>query len=374
MRVCFVTPVYPYPESGTYVGIERIASELTAALSDEVDVVIVTTLWNGGQRVDSHKGTPIHRLPDTSHYLGPVGRLLDAHYISFSYGLRRRSRLFNGSDIIHSLMPLATASSLRKRAPLVVNFHHGERVQTPSDLLYLPVHHLIERRTYRTADRVVVASSASQQEVAQSTGRHAAPIELIPHGVNGDVFQPAANSPGPPFKILFVGPLEPRKNVQAILHAVSQLQQETDLEVEFHIAGDGPEEDRLARLASDLGVNRETVFHGYCTDEELVPLYQSADAFVFPSFKEGFGMVMIEAMACGTPVIAPDEPPFDEVVGDAGILTGREPEALAEAMHTYASDDQLLERHRREAIRCVEERFTWRAVARQYVDLYDRLA
>lgn len=373
MRVCLITPAYPYPNQGVYPGIERNASELAWALQDRgVDIEILTTYWNGGADEDSHRGIPIHREKDTSYRLGQIGRLLDAHYLSFGLRLRSRSSLFERCDVTHSFMPLAMAGWIRDRTPLVSTFQHIESVSNLRDLLYLPVHHHIEQHMYSTSNRVIVPSVVSKEELVDSFNIDPDSVVVTPHGVNVETFSPSTNEENGTFRVLFVGPLEDRKNVPTLVRAVATAA-ETIGQIELHIAGSGSAQDEIEHTAKERGIADRVTFHGHCVDDKLVSLYRRAHVLGFPSHKEGFGMVMIEAMACGTPVIAPDEPPFDEVVGEAGILTNRDSESFATALISVASNRERLSALQKKAIERASRQFDWRQTAEEHRAVYNQL-
>jgi len=108
-------------------------------------------------------------------------------------------------------------------------------------------------------------------------------------------------------------------------------------------------------------------------DRELPDLYRGADLFVFPSTKEGFGLVLVEAMACGLPVVTTALAPMTEVVGEAGLFfRPGDPADLANAIVKAARDPELRSRMRSEGSRRVRERFMWSRVAERSIEIYRR--
>ena len=141
--------------------------------------------------------------------------------------------------------------------------------------------------------------------------------------------------------ILYVGTLEPRKNVATLIKAFAILKKR-GLPHTLVIVGKKSWSSRaLFDLIRQLHLSDHVAYKGFISDKEKNDLYQEAAIFVYPSYNEGFGLPVIEAMAHGTPVIASDTPIFREVVGDAGVLVDpHDPQALAHAISTILRDSQ----------------------------------
>jgi glycosyltransferase involved in cell wall biosynthesis len=159
----------------------------------------------------------------------------------------------------------------------------------------------------------------------------------IPSGVNVDVFHPSARRPIPYLPkryILFVGSLEPRKNLPALIHAWGKIQPEFP-DVALVIAGASGNVFRPVNLPHK---SASVHFTGH-VDGELPSLYANAELFVLPSLDEGFGLPVLEAMACGTPVIVSNGGALPEVVDDAGLIFDlSQPDTLATSMQICLTD------------------------------------
>jgi glycosyltransferase involved in cell wall biosynthesis len=165
-------------------------------------------------------------------------------------------------------------------------------------------------------------------------------ILTIPSGVNRESFHPGARQSLddlPARYILFVGSLEPRKNLPGLLAAWSRIKREFP-DVALVIAG------ATGRVFSrvELPLQQEQIrFLGH-VESELPGLYANAELFVLPSFDEGFGLPVVEAMACGTPVIVSDRGALPEVVCDAGLMVDlSKPDTLSSTMHQCLRDKDL---------------------------------
>lgn len=176
--------------------------------------------------------------------------------------------------------------------------------------------------------------------------------------------------------LLYVGGFNPHKNVATLVKAFGRLAACWP-ELRLVLAGDfrsdsfGGVTGLLRTLAQELGIAGRITFTGWVPDEELCRLYNGATLVVLPSLEEGFGLPALEAMACGTPVIASAGHAFDEVVADAGLLVdARDEKALAAAIESLLADP---ERRRRLSERALErsQQFSWDAAARRLLGVFE---
>jgi glycosyltransferase involved in cell wall biosynthesis len=143
--------------------------------------------------------------------------------------------------------------------------------------------------------------------------------------------------------ILYVGTLEPRKNITVIIEAIHALKRNHGIEHKLVIAGKkGWLYDKIFQRVVELGLENDVVFTGFVADEDLPALFNMASLFVFPSLYEGFGIPPLEAMACGVPVITSDSSSLPEVVKGVGImLAPTDIKAWIEAMHSVLTKPEL---------------------------------
>ncbi len=178
--------------------------------------------------------------------------------------------------------------------------------------------------------------------------------------------------------VLGLGTLQPRKNFGGLIEAFGCLLAQHGDEPEVadaHLViagGKGWMYEALLELPERLGLNDRVHFPGFVDDKDLPALYNLASVFAFPSWYEGFGIPILEAMACGTPVVAADNSSLPEVVGEAGLLVpAGNRAALAEAMAQLLTDRALRLRLRSAGHEQVRA-FTWHQAARQVLSLYRR--
>jgi D-inositol-3-phosphate glycosyltransferase len=243
-----------------------------------------------------------------------------------------------------------------------------------------------ERTIAQNADRIVVASRDEQQLLTQLYGARADHIAVVPCGVNLDLFHPIEKQDArrqlglsdDDRILLFVGRIEPLKGVDILLGAAAQLEAESDCFV-LVIGGDNTarqgELAHLRHLASELGIAEQVNFMGAVDHERLPLFYSAADVCVVPSFYESFGLVALEAMACGTPVVASRVGGLAGTVRDAEtgyLIPWRCPEPFAERIELLL-DNEELRRAFGQAAREQVERYRWGNVAEATVSLYREL-
>ena len=193
-------------------------------------------------------------------------------------------------------------------------------------------------------------------------------IRVVPNAVDASRFDDVADEPRDPRLILFVGRLFANKGLDVLAQAAAELARD----VRVLVVGDGPLREELARSSSP-----QLELAGPVTDDELRRLYARASVLAVPSRSDGMPTVILEAFACGTPVVATDVGAISELVGDeTGVLLPElEPRALAAALRHLLE----LPGDRRAAMAdaarsVVRERFSWRAVARQTVTVLEEAA
>lgn len=175
--------------------------------------------------------------------------------------------------------------------------------------------------------------------------------------------------------VLFIGSLEPRKNIKGLLRAYSCLPERTRKEFPLVIAGGrGWLNSDIPGLVSELGIKDRVHFAGFIKEEDLSAVYSMASLFVYPSLYEGFGLPILEAMACGTPVVTSKTSSMPEVAGDAAVLV--EP---TDADELVFSMRQLLENGAKRAELAVKgferaKMFSWEKCARETIAVYRRVA
>ena len=235
------------------------------------------------------------------------------------------------------------------------------------------------RRSVRKARAIIAISQNTANDLHRLWGVRRDRIHLAYCGVD-DIFRPMPASEVAAFRearalparyILFVGTLEPRKNVVRLLEAYALLKRQGISHKLVVAGGKGWMYEPIFEAVERLGLGSDVLFPGFVPRQELPLWYNGADVFVYPSLYEGFGLGPLEAMACGTPVVVSDRASLPEVVGDAGLtVSPDDAPALAEAMGAILSDAALATRLRERGLRRAGE-FTWERTAQATVRAYE---
>jgi len=174
--------------------------------------------------------------------------------------------------------------------------------------------------------------------------------------------------------LLYVGTIEPRKNLLTLIRAYDELLRTTTRRPQLALCGRrGWLCDEVFKMVEDLKLQDQIRFTGYVDDADLPALYSAAEAFVYPSFYEGFGLPPLEAMACAAPVITSDVSSLPEVVGKAGLTHApNDSRALTEAMAKLLGDETAREHFRREGLKQAAK-FSWERAARETQSIYNEV-
>jgi glycosyltransferase involved in cell wall biosynthesis len=270
---------------------------------------------------------------------------------------------------------------LWKRCPTVVTIHDL------SVLLHPEMHERgIVRRARRrlpimarAATMIITATEAGKREVCEHLRVEPERVAVTPYAPRRN-FRPVPVEQSAEVKrrlgieddfLLFVGTIEPRKNLLTLVRAFEEILRASPLRPQLVIAG------RPGWLMSDLfayiesaGLDERLRFTGYLSDEDLSALYSSCRAFIYPSLYEGFGLPPLEAMACGAPVITSRIPSITEVVGRAAhLVEPTDTQALAQSIIKLLEDESERERLRA-AARARAAEFTWEKTAAQTLEIY----
>ncbi|RLC82639.1 MAG: glycosyl transferase family 1 [Chloroflexi bacterium] len=241
--------------------------------------------------------------------------------------------------------------------------------------LYPPPFSWMERYNYRHASWAI----AGNQEAVRVLRRkgYTGKVSVIPQfGVDEEIFHPAdGKSESVPFTIGFVGRLVEEKGVHLLLRAVAKMQAPWRL----RILGTGPWQLRLEELAVELGIAGEVSFEHQLPSLQLPDFYRSLDVLVLPSitkpnWKEQFGRVLVEAMACGVPVIGSSCGEIPNVVGEAGLIFPEgDVDALRDALERLRLDEGLRRSLSLQGRRRVLENYTQKIIAAKTFEVYQEL-
>jgi len=279
-------------------------------------------------------------------------------------------------DILHFHEPWVPMLSLqilgRSNTVNVATFH----AKLPETMMSRTISKVVTpytRSVLKYIHELTAVSEAAADYVCSMTDRS---VAIVPNGIDLSFYKPPARR-GDNRKIktiFYVGRLEPRKGVKYLLRAFQLLQQKQP-DVQLVVAGDGPDRERLEELAIDLEL-KGVKFVGYVTNEEKRQYLQSADLFCAPALHgESFGIVLLEAMACGLVTVAGDNPGYASVMQGLGAVSLVNPKHSAEfarRLELLLHENELRSLWRTWAAEDVQQ-YDWAKVIDQYEDVY-RLA
>ncbi|MEJ2211678.1 MAG: glycosyltransferase family 1 protein [Anaerolineae bacterium] len=282
-----------------------------------------------------------------------------------------------GLDLLHCP---AFVGPLAGGTPFVVTVHDLSFLLFPEGFRGWNRHYLriLTGLSLRRARRVLAVSESTKQDVVRLYGLDPGQVDVVYNGVD-EAFRPLPAGEVAAFRqrkglpeqfVLFVGTLEPRKNIVRLVEAYARLA--APRPPLMMVGGKGWLYQEMLARVEELDLADEVCFVGYVAPEELPYWYNAAQVLVYPSLYEGFGLPALEAMSCGTPVVTSSASSLPEVVGQAGMLV--EPtdvDALAAALQQVLDDAALRDRLR-VAGPAQAARFSWAETARGTVAAYRR--
>lgn len=285
---------------------------------------------------------------------------------------RRRVRLLHAT---------AFASPILARLPTAVTVYDVSFALFPESFRPFNRWYLttMTRRSAKRADAVIAISRSTAEDLHRLWGIPESRIHLAYPGVDGDfrplpasevaAFQAAKGLP--PQYILFVGTLEPRKNVVRLVEAFAALKKQGLPHKLVLAGGKGWLYEPIFATIERLGLCEDVILPGFVSRQELPLWYNGAALFAYPSLYEGFGLGPLEAMACGTPVVVSNRASLPEVVGDAGLqVDAEDANGLAEAMASVLTSPPLAVQMRARGQQRAAG-FTWEQTARDTARAYE---
>ncbi|MCO5973022.1 glycosyltransferase family 4 protein [Actinoallomurus soli] len=279
------------------------------------------------------------------------------------------------ADLLH--YPGDTGALLPARIPIVATVHGVPSVRVPGlrRALWERTWRMRVARLTRLAAAVITVSANSAREIEAEFGVPPDRLHVIPHGIDTRRFHPDGSADGrllAPLRlaerfVLYLGNLDPRKNLPALVEAVGR-PEISRLGVPLVVAGGSFR--GSAPIEALLADAPHVRYLGQVPAELVAPLMRAAAVFALPSSHEGFGLPVVEAMACGTPVVTSDRGALPEVTGDAAhVITDLGPGSIAGALRDVLADDALAAVLRTRG-QANARRFTWAECARRHLEVF----
>lgn len=283
------------------------------------------------------------------------------------------------SDIIHFPNHYA---ALNSKIPSVVTFHDIYVLKNPDafPLSQVKYSQFILPKVIKSASKIIAISNFTKMEMLNHFDIDEGKIKVVNQGVNA-AFKPINDEKSlnevelkynlPKNFILYVGAIEPRKNVDKLIEAFDIVRDSIDISLVIVSFG-GWKNKNIFRLINSSRYKKHIHLLGYVTDDDLPKIYNLAITFVYPSIYEGFGLPLLEAMSCGCPVIGTNNTVANEVVGDAGILLDSTDINLLANSILFMTEKLTFERYKSSGIERAKY-FSWDKCANETFELYQSI-
>ncbi|MCP4230738.1 MAG: glycosyltransferase family 4 protein [bacterium] len=285
-------------------------------------------------------------------------------------------------DLFHYHMQI---TPLRNRVPTVITVHDtiiawlGRKGTTSKGRMLFG----LQSRAARNADAVITVSRHSKTDITRYMGINPDRISVVYNGVNlsyrpvDDVSDVRAKYRLPERFLLYIGALDYRKNPLGLLRIYGKYAKSTNEPLPLVFAGKREYFRAIESYWNDIGFGlkrAQLLFTGYVDEDDLPRVYSAASVLLFPSLYEGFGLPPLEAMACGTPVIAYDNSSISEIVGEWGRLVENENEdEFAESLSELVDDEGLRREFIEKGLRRAGH-FSWDKAADKTIEVYKKVA
>jgi len=386
VRILIISHEFPPIGGGGANACMYLAREY-AQLGNDVDII---TVWFNGEQdsetIDDYTGKiRINRLhskrtrKDSCSFIEMLDFVIKA--LPFSKRLVRKRLLaqqqYHICHIFFGIPSGVVGIYLKKKygLPYVVRFGGGdipgfqERFRT----LYKVIGPFV-RIIWKNADGLVANSKGLRDFAYSFCSKY--PVDIIYNGVDTKTFycQEDKQEAGKVITLLFVSRLIERKGLQFLIPHLKDIQEKTGRIIKLLVVGDGPYKNTLASMADSIGVSDIIEFVGQKDKNELLQYYHRGDIFVFPSKKEGMPNSVLEAMACGLPIVMSPCQGSEELIEGNGVIAEKEPENYYKSVidmlfysNAYLTQMGLKSRD------IVESKFSWRKCADKYLNLFNNI-
>ena len=288
-------------------------------------------------------------------------------------------------DVLHTTSPMYRVPATY-RGKIVTTFYDFAPYRLPEFFPKLSTAKLKTLYSFaaKKSDRIITVSDSTKKDVQKFLGYPEEKITTIHNGIDKRFFKEDEYSKEDVKKghgilgkyILFLGTLEPRKNLSRVLDAFALFKKSYENKFDYQLVVAGKRGwlmETYFQQAKDLGIAEDVIFTGYVGGDELKPLYANAEFFVMPSLWEGFGQTIVEAMACGTSCLVSKVSSIPEIAGDAAYFVNpHDTEGIAKGMAELATKKELREslsaKGREQA-----KKFSWEKCARETLEVYKNI-
>lgn len=381
MKILIISHEYPPIGGGGANACLNLTKEY-AKLGHDVHVV---TAWYSGQKetetIDDYRGSvTITRLKSKRKHLerSSFTEMFDFMFKAKSFAgtlvkdSRKAGAPFDICQIFFGIPSGPVGLYLKKKykLPYIIRFGGGDipGAQDRFAVIYKVISPAV-KIIWKNASALVANSQGLKDTACGFCSKY--PIEIIPNGVDTTLFYPPQKTDKTEKKdiinLLFVSRLLVGKGLQFVIPYLKRIEDETGKKIHFTIVGDGPYRPTLEQLANENGVESMVSFEGKKNKDELLPYYQAADIFVFPSLHEGMPNAVLEAMACGLPVVMSPCQGSGELINGNGIIADTDLELFYKSIIEIINlPKEKLEEMAEESLELAKDTFSWAGVSGRY--------
>lgn len=309
----------------------------------------------------------------------PLGNSFSPHIF------RTLLKIRHDYDLIHAhchlFLSTIMASLVRRigSPPLIITTHGIMSASAPDwfNVLYMKT---IGKWTLKSADRVICYTEMEKDKLANMLKIDSEKISVIPNGVDTDVFRPdpnnnkRSNQSNNAITILWVGRFVRGKGVEFIIHAAKILVKEVP-DLKILLVGDGPSKGKIKGLIEKFNLKKNVIIKENVPNENMPEVYQKSDIFVLPSLNEGVPKTLLEAMACGIPVVITEFSHLKELIKNAGLTFPKgDVHALADKIMRLIRDRELAKELGNNGRNKIVEGHSWKNTVLKTIELYEEVA
>ncbi len=381
LKLCLVNAFF-HPYTG---GVEKHMYELSRRLAKKMDVHVITSLLDGTSEEEELEGVHVHRIPATfikapliyppPLTLAPKARKAIREFDKkFDYNaFHLHGRWFPDFGYSEKY-----AHANGKKFFMTLHNQRPLGISLPVSVIGTVFDHAYGARLLGKADTIISVSHAAKKDISHYHEINEEKIRVIHNGVDTNFFKPVSSdlrqdlADGYDNVMLFLGRLIKQKGVEYLIQAMPKILEENPSTV-LLITGKGKSKPGLMKLVKKKRLKNNVKFTGFIPEEQLPALYSASDVYVLPSLWEVLPISLLEALACGVPLVSSNAGGNAEIVehGRNGfVFKMRDVSKLAEYTSSLLSDPSLRKRMGKESRRIAEKKFDWDIIARKTYEFY----
>lgn len=255
--------------------------------------------------------------------------------------------------------------------PYVAHIHLDVRPSTKMGFLLPFYKKVFLQKILNYSSKIIVPTKDYIDLVSKKYSISKNKIYIVPYGIDLKKFKSLSGKSHDPIRLLFVGRLEIQKNVPLLIRSFKKITEKNVRNIELHIVGDGEEKSKIINLIKEEKLEKKVILHGALRGKRLYKIFSNSDIFILTSRYESFGIVLIEAMVSGLPIVASNIPAVRNVVENnkTGLLVKPLPEDFAKAIEKLLNSSQLREKLIKNGLEEVKK-YSWDKIIEKFEDIY----